>query len=707
MFTTKEAETILKNKKLPINKLKNDLKTKPIKQIAKENNIGYDRLLKIIKTLNITTNKNEKISQKIKNTKQQTITELLQKINKNQLEKELLPLTKKQLQQKYNCSKNNLEIIIKHYNLTYPTNNQKRIHKENTEIKQEIQKLLKNPNNHNLKTIQQHFKNTKYSTKRIQHIIAETQPEIIQQHEQQKHILNKNEQQSKENAIITNIRKDIYENLTSYTKAFHKNSSNRTLFKTLQNKIYLSPEDKQILNWLRNNQHKNFNNNNYIFNVKIPERFKKHQEHYKIYAIQNIPIETKKFLQNNEIFSVKEFNELILSQNPEKTCKYFNENDLKKFLCSKPTSLEKTINNMTTKINSDLKEFFVKNDFKNIQEVCDYFSISKDKVREVFKEIGFTPKFYLSEYEYNMDKFLSELGIDYVVNSRALSNKQEIDFYFPDKKIGIEVSPLHTHNASYGLGKRKDLALNKNYHYNKFIQSEKDGILLIQLFEKDLTGNGWLKSKDFIKFKLLGASRIFYGRQITIREIKNTKIVKNFCENYHLNGYVSSKFKYGFYFEDELLGVATFSPYGVEKDYLELKRLVFLPDVQIRFGLSKLCAYIEKEFSGLFKGIVSFSHNDIGRGEGYEKAGFELVKYCKPSVSFVNPLDPCDSYSWQVATPWGAKSGVIAKKIKPMNIDHKEALRIVIEELPHRSDSEKGYIKFYNSGNKKWLRSFV
>lgn len=135
---------------------------------------------------------------------------------------------------------------------------------------------------------------------------------------------------------------------------------------------------------------------------------------------------------------------------------------------------------------------------------------------------------------------------------------------------------------------------------------------------------------------------------------------------------------------------------------IELKRLAWKDDVQVRYGLSKVISRAKKDLSGEFTALLTYSDNNIGWGLGYQKAGFEFVKRTSPQMTFVNPRHPEDHYSWSIATTWGAKSGVIANRIKPMDITADQAREVVETELPWRVGKGKGYVAQYDCGNKIW-----
>lgn len=317
-----------------------------------------------------------------------------------------------------------------------------------------------------------------------------------------------------------------------------------------------------------------------------------------------------------------------------------------------------------------------------------------------------------SNYEQQVLRWAKTNNLDFSLHDRkTLLSKQELDFYFPTLKLAIEVNPLATHNSNkyQPFGITGQQTKSESYHQRKFLQAQKQGITLISLFEEDLTEPKWTnKTIPFLNMKFdLQKMETYYARQIVIREI-STSVAKDFLNLYHLDGSTPAKWKFGIFSKqnNELLGVFTLGvPHAYKsKNLVELKRLGWKSGIQVRFGISKITKFVERNFD--FEGLLTYSNNNIGYGKGYQKSAFKLLSEGKPQLTFVNPYNPFDKYSWSVATPWSAKSGVIAKKIQPMNLNRNEARKIVEMKLPHRTDNKEGYVAQFDAGNRVWLKKW-
>lgn len=309
---------------------------------------------------------------------------------------------------------------------------------------------------------------------------------------------------------------------------------------------------------------------------------------------------------------------------------------------------------------------------------------------------------FKSQYELMVANYLDSLGVKYEVNNRSVLGKKEIDFYIPDKKVGIEINPSVSHNSNKYAKNRGRLFGSKEelYHYDKYKAAEKAGVVLLQLFEYDLNPEQFeKKTKYLLKQKLCRYDEKVYARKTVVYEAKRdvrTKCVA-FLNDYHLQGSATATKYFAMEYCGELVGVASFKQH---RGYVELKRLCFKRGVQVLGGLSKfISAYFKSDIGCDI--IKSFSDNNIGDGFGYARAGAELVGEIKTSLCFISPSNGLDVYSWQIATPWSAKSGVLSKYTSQLSAQN-EIDEYIETKMPHRFDDGHGYDRVYRVGSKIW-----
>ena len=309
---------------------------------------------------------------------------------------------------------------------------------------------------------------------------------------------------------------------------------------------------------------------------------------------------------------------------------------------------------------------------------------------------------FKSQYELMVANYLDSLGVKYEVNNRSVLGGKEIDFYIPEKKVGVEINPSVSHNSNKYAKNRGRLCGSKEelYHYDKYKAAAKAGIVLLQLFEHDLNPEQFdKKTKYLLKQKLCGYDEKVYARKIVVYEAKRdarTKCIA-FLNEYHLQGSATATKYFAMEYCGELVGVASFKQH---KGYVELKRLCFKHGVQVLGGLSKFIKVYFKSDTNCDI-IKSFSDNNIGDGTGYEKAGAELVGEIKTSLCFISPSNGLDMYSWQIATPWSAKSGVLSKYTSQLSAQN-EIDEYIETKMPHRFGDGHGYDRVYRVGSKIW-----
>lgn len=244
----------------------------------------------------------------------------------------------------------------------------------------------------------------------------------------------------------------------------------------------------------------------------------------------------------------------------------------------------------------------------------------------------------LSKEEKELRAYVESLGISSHLNKRKYLDGIEIDIFIPEKNIGIEYNGLYYHSEN-------KMGRGREYHVNKTEVAEKNGIHLIQIFSDE-----WKFKKDIVKQKLkhllLSEKRKrIHGRKCTIKEVTNIE-TKPFLERYHIQGSTPSTYKLGAFYEDELVGVATFSTprtsvgrHNSTKRHLELVRLCINPEYSIpgilpRFlkriteltEYSKIISYADRRWTSSISNV-------------YQKTGFILSGISKPSYWYTRYYD--------------------------------------------------------------------
>lgn len=230
-----------------------------------------------------------------------------------------------------------------------------------------------------------------------------------------------------------------------------------------------------------------------------------------------------------------------------------------------------------------------------------------------------------SSDELEIIKYINDLGVECKSDRKILHGK-EIDIYVPSMKIGFEYNGLIWHTEKYG----KD----KNYHLNKTIECNKEGVKLYHIFEDE-----YHNSKDIVLAKIKHILKKdydlpkIYARKCTVQVI-NSSVAKDFLNKFHIQGFVSSNIYLGCYHENNLIAVMSFS---MKFGDCELNR--FATNYHFRcIGVGgKLFNYFIKNYN--YNIIKSFADRRWTLDSGhnlYINIGFKLTEVLKPDYSYYN-----------------------------------------------------------------------
>lgn len=300
------------------------------------------------------------------------------------------------------------------------------------------------------------------------------------------------------------------------------------------------------------------------------------------------------------------------------------------------------------------------------------------QVSEICPECN--PLNYNSGKEIIMMKFFDELGIKYIINDRKIIKPLELDFYFPDYNIAIEINGIYFH------GELSSKSL--DYHKHKSELCEKQGIQLIHIWEDDL-----IEHKNIIfsmlRNKFKKSPRKIGARECEIKEVSSKDSVKFLNEN-HLQGAINAKYKFGLYYNNELVSLMTFGNLRkalgakIDKTTCELYRFCNKLDTNVQGAASKLFKYAKEILSAAgFTKIITYAKRDWSNGNLYENLGFTFDGYTVPGYFWTNTHG-------QRFNRFACRKSEIAKT--------EEEKSMTEVEIMH----SRGYFRCYDSGNLKF-----
>jgi hypothetical protein len=231
----------------------------------------------------------------------------------------------------------------------------------------------------------------------------------------------------------------------------------------------------------------------------------------------------------------------------------------------------------------------------------------------------------LQVYEFIKDNYNNEI----LQNKRNIVDNIELDIYLPDIKIAFEFNGLYWHSELYK---------EKRYHLNKTNICKEKNIELIHIWEDD-----WMFKKDIVKSiilnKLKKTSNKIFARNCRIKEISDNKLIREFLETNHIQGFVGSKIKIGLFYEDELVSLMTFGQLRIslgqksEEGTYELLRFCNKLNTTVVGGASKLFKYFLDKY--IPNKVISYSDYSRSNGNMYYKLGFNLEHNSEPNYFYI------------------------------------------------------------------------
>jgi len=283
----------------------------------------------------------------------------------------------------------------------------------------------------------------------------------------------------------------------------------------------------------------------------------------------------------------------------------------------------------------------------------------------------------ISGLEIKMLDFIKENYNGVIVeNSRDIIKPYELDVYLPELNLAFEFNGLYWHSE-----------LNKpnNYHKDKSNMCEEKNIQLIHIWEDD-----WIYKQDIIKSMILNKLKKtpnkFFARKCEIKEIKDNKLLKDFLNENHIQGFIGSSIKLGLFYDDELVSLMIFgkkrkfmNSKSKEGEY-ELLRFCNKLNTNVIGGASKLFKYFIKNYS--FTEITTYADRSHSQGKLYETLGFNFISKTEPNYFYIINKIRKHRFSFR-------KDVLVKEGYDPNKTEHEIML-------------ERKIYKIYNAGNLKF-----
>ena len=279
--------------------------------------------------------------------------------------------------------------------------------------------------------------------------------------------------------------------------------------------------------------------------------------------------------------------------------------------------------------------------------------------------------------ESELFEFIKENYYLSVLRNVRVFNNKEIDIFIPDLKLGFEFNGLYWHSEIY-----KD----RMYHLDKTLSYLDNNINIMHIWEDD-----WLYKKEIIKSiilnKLSMTTHKIFARNCVVMEVFDNKLIRDFLDKNHIQGFIGSRVKLGLFYKGELVSLMTFGNFRKslgQKSYdgcYEMLRFCNKLNHVVVGGSSKLFKFFLKNYNPLK--VISYS--DVSRYDGnmYIKLGFKFKSMTPPN------------YYWVVNGVRKHRFNFRKDKLVRKGYDSNMTETQIMNGL--------GYYRIFDCGNKKWV----
>lgn len=323
-----------------------------------------------------------------------------------------------------------------------------------------------------------------------------------------------------------------------------------------------------------------------------------------------------------------------------------------------------------------IKELRNQNDVTDIT-IANMLKLSPSSVSKHLRKMGFPSGTITSPEQKVIDLLLCiQPNLNLSVHDRQAIKPLEIDIYLPDFKFGIEIHGAYWHNENY---------VPMDYHQKKFLEAQKVGIRLIQVFDYEL--------EDLRRFSILssmikshlGNSRRIGARNCDIKMV-GAHTATTFYQKNHWQGSRGATYHYALFYKQVPVAMMSVGKSRFEKDTWELIRFASLLSMNIIGAPSKLLKAVLTDHPEIKK-LVSYSDNRLFQGKSYQKMGFQ------PSENYY-----IDYVWWKEPSEYHFRYECQKHKLQKFL---KENFRP--EETEIENMQRCGYLRIFGAGQTKWI----
>lgn len=244
---------------------------------------------------------------------------------------------------------------------------------------------------------------------------------------------------------------------------------------------------------------------------------------------------------------------------------------------------------------------------------------------------------FASKGEKEIRSFLDTLNIKYLTNSREVIKNQEIDIFIPENNIAIEFNGIYWHSEKAGK--------TKTYHYDKWLQCQKQGIQLIQIWEDNWSQNPQIVKRMLMHKLHLSKQEKTSGRKTAVKVVSSSQ-AKIFMQENHIQGFASGSYYLGLEAKETKTLVALIILRKEKGNSLNIIRYA-TRDI-VTGGFTKLIKYAETTYHP--DQFFTFSDNMVSNGLLYANNEFKPELELKPDYMYVSGNKRQHKFNYRISS---------------------------------------------------------
>ena len=303
------------------------------------------------------------------------------------------------------------------------------------------------------------------------------------------------------------------------------------------------------------------------------------------------------------------------------------------------TRKQKTLSTLKSKFRLLNEDTFLNEHHIDLETEClkcgNFFTMSSGRIEKDYLCQQCHPN-TRSSIEKIVSEILQNLNISFVCNKRKiLDNKLELDFFCPEKNLGIEVNGDYYHSEKF---------ITETYHQEKMELCNSKNITLLQFFENELKHKREI-CESIIRNKVGLSLFKIDARKCKIEKI-SSESSRDFFNKNHISGFCAATIYKGLIYQDELVALISFRKPRFNRKYdWEIIRYATKLNTNVRGGFSKLISSFIKDFPD--DAIITYADLRYGTGNVYEKSGASFISKTKPNYWYIYNNKMYSRYDFQ------------------------------------------------------------